>query len=563
MSVRLRVAAVLAAFVCPAAGVGADPPAAGLGGTKPSTDRAPAPKPAGDPADAVAALIDKHLARDWAARGVIPAEPTDDAEFVRRVYLDVLGRAPKVAEARAFIDDAAADKRAKLVDHLLTMPGHANYFASITRAQWLPQTESNFQLAQFGVQFEQWLRGQYRANTPADRVVRRLLTAKLTVNNQNPMFRFVQPDPNDPDGFNLTGFYSANEGKPEGVGSAVSRLFLGVKLECAQCHDHPFAPYTRDQFWQFAAFFAELNPLAGPRPGFVGPLQPQSDRNSIAIAGTERVVTATFFDGRDPDWVADRSPRVELADWLVAPKNPYFAKTMANRMWAHFFGSGIQDPVDEPGENNPPSHPELLDDLGRAFADNGFDNRLLIRAITRTRAYNLSSKMTHPGQADPRRFARMSLKGLSPAQLFDSLVAATGFREPAYMRNQQNFGFVQPNNPRSQFLARFASNERATETNTTILQALMLMNGQFIGDQTDLARSEILAAVADMPGWDAKARVTNLFLTAFARNPTPEELEKFASYVDRGGANGNGNGKKALADVFWVLLNSPEFLFNH
>jgi hypothetical protein len=544
------VAAVVAVLVFPMATLGADAPA-----------QKPGPKPAKDPADVLAALIDKHLAKDWEARGIIPAETTDDAEFVRRVYLDILGRAPKASEAREFIDDKAIDKRAKLVDHLLKMPGHANYFASVTRAQWLPQTANNFQIAQFGFQFEQWLQQQFRANTPVDKMIHRLLTVKMTVNNQNPMFRFVQPDPNDPDGFTLTGFYSANEGKPENVGSVVSRLFLGVKLECAQCHDHPHAPYTRDQFWQFAAFFAEFNPLSGPRPNFNGPKQPQADRNSITIAGTDKVVTATFFDGTDPKWTPERSPRLELADWLTSAKNPYFAKNMANRMWAHFFGIGILDPVDEPGENNQPSHPELLADLGKAFAENGFDNQFLIRAITRTKAYQLTSKMTHPGQADPRRFARMSLKGLTPSQLFDTMVAATGFREPAYMRNQQNFGFVQPGNPRSQFLTRFANNERVTETNTTILQALMLMNGQFIGDQTDLAKSEILAAVVDMPGWDTKKRVTNLFLTAFARNPTPEELEKFTSYVDRGGAK--GNKKQALADVFWVLLNSPEFLFNH
>ena len=547
MSVRLRVAALLAALVFPALTSAAEP--------------APAPKPAKDPADALAALIDRHLAKDWEARGIVPAEVTDDAEFVRRAYLDLIGRAPKASEARAFIDDMAADKRVKLVDHLLTMPGHASHFAAVTRAQWLPQTTTNFQLAQFGQQFETWLRTRYRENTPADQVVKRILTVKMTVNNQNPTFRFVQADGTDPDGFAVAGFYSANESKPENVGSAVSRLFLGMKLECAQCHDHPFAPYTKDQFWQFAAFFSELNPLAGPRPGFVGPIQPQSDRNTIGIAGTDRKVTATFFDGTTPQWALDRVPRVELADWLVSAKNPYFAKNTANRVWAHFFGIGIQDPVDEPGENNPPSHPELLKELGQAFADSGFDNRMLIRAITRTRAYQLTSKMTHPGQADPRRFARMNLKGLTPAQLFDSLVAATGFREPAAFRNQANFGFIQPGNPRSQFLNRFVNTDRPTETSTTILQALMLMNGQFIGDQTDLAKSEVLAAIVDVPGWDTKQRVSTLFLTAFARNPTPDELDKFGSYVDRGGAK--SDKKQALADVFWVLLNSPEFLFNH
>lgn len=547
MSVRLRVAAFLAALVFPIPAPAAEP--------------APAPKPVRDRADELAALIDKHLAKDWEARGIVPAEPADDAEFCRRAYLDVIGRAPKASEARAFLEGADPAKRVKLVEKLLTMPAHANYFAAVTRNQWLPQTATNFQLTQFGIQFEQWLQRRYRDNTPADEVVRKILTVKVTVNAQNPMFRFVQGDGSDPESFQLAGFYSANEGKPDAVGSAVSRLFLGMKLECAQCHDHPFAPYTKEQFWQFAAFFAELNPLTGSRPNFVGPIRPQSDRNTIGIPATDKKATATFFDGTAPDWSPDKTPREELAGWLTTAKNPYFSPNMANRVWAHFFGIGIVDPVDEPGENNPASHPELLADLGKAFAEGGFDNRMLIRAITRTKAYGLTSKMTHPGQADPRRFAKMNLKGLTPAQLFDSLVSATGFREPANFRNQANFGFAQPGNPRSQFLVRFAGTERSTETNTTILQALMLMNGQFIGDQTDLARSEVLAAIADMPGWDTKQRVSNLFLTAFSRNPTPDELDKFASYVDRGGAK--GDKKQALADVFWVLLNSPEFLFNH
>src|SRR6185436_10733770 len=194
-------------------------------------------------------------------------------------------------------------------------------------------------------------------------------------------------------------------------------------------------------------------------------------------------------------------------------------------------------------------------------ADAKFDNRVLMRGIVRSQAYQLTSKMTHPSQADSRRFARMNMKGLTPSQLFDSMVASTGHREPGFMRqNQFNFN-PQPNNPRSQFLNRFSSNEKVTEANTTILQALMLMNGQFITDVTSLEKGEVLGAIVDVPGWDTKQRITALFLTTFARNPLPEELEKFTSYVDRGGAS--GDKKKALADVFWVLLNSPEFLFNH
>ncbi|HUR53899.1 MAG TPA: DUF1549 domain-containing protein [Gemmataceae bacterium] len=513
-------------------------------------------------ADKLAATIDRMLSTDWASRGIKPAAPADDAEFVRRVYLDVIGRAPKAAETRDYLDDKSPDKRIKLVEKLLAMPAHANHFAAVTRTAWLPQSATNIQFAQPGSQIEQWLRRHFRENTPADVVTTKLLTAKLGQVAQGGNQRFVQGDPSDPESFQLIGFYQANEARAENVGSAVSRVFLGIKLECAQCHDHPFASYTREQFWEFAAFFAELNRVPGNRPGLVGPVQPQSNVNRITIPNTDREIVAAFFDGTDPKWSNDRTPRQELATWLTNPSNPFFGRNLANRMWAHFFGYGILDPVDEPGENNLPTHPELLDAIGKAFAEGKFDNRLLIRAITRSQAYQLSSRLTHPTQADGRRFARMNLKGLTPAQMFDSLVAATGFREnPNFRANA--FAQFQANaaNPRGMFLNRFASNEKLTETNTTILQALMLMNGAFVADQTGLEKSEVLAAITDAPFWTTKQRVEAVFVTTFARNPTAEELEKFSSYVDRGGPG--GDKKAALADVFWVLLNSTEFLFNH
>ena len=517
---------------------------------------------AADPADALAATIDRMLAADWGSRGIKPAAQADDAEFVRRVYLDVIGRAPKAAETRDFLDDKTADKRAKLVEKLLSMPAHANHFAAVNRNTWLPQAATNIQFANPGFQIEQWLARHYRANTPADVVVTKLLTVKLgqAVQGGNNM-RFVQGDASDPESFQLIGYYQANEARPENVAAAVSRTFLGVKLECAQCHDHPFAAYTREQFWEFAAFFSELNRVPGNRPGLVGPTQPQSNLNRLTIPNTDRQVVATFFDGTDPKWTNDRTPREELAAWMTSPANPFFGRNLANRMWAHFFGYGILDPVDEPGENNLPTHPELLDAIGKAFADGKYDNRMLIRAITRTKAYQLTSKMTHPTQADGRRFARMNLKALTPPQLFDSLVAVTGFREAQGNRNA--FSQFQANaaNPRGLFLNRFASNEKLTEANTTILQALMLMNGDFVANQTGLEKSEVLAAIADAPFWTTKQRVEAVFVTTFARTPTADESERFASYVERGGPT--GDKKQALADVFWVLLNSTEFLFNH
>jgi len=526
-----------------------------------AAEPAPPPKAVMD-ADAIAAIIDRHLAADWQARGIKPAAPADDGEFARRVYLDLIGRAPKVAELREFIEDTDPQKRCKLVDKLMTLPSHSAHFAASTRVAWLPQSVTNQQFSFFGSQLEVFLRNRYRDNTPADVTIRRLLTVTLRNNGaMNGNMRFLQPDPNDVESQSLIAFYQANEAKPENAGAAVSRLFLGIKLECAQCHDHPFAPYTKEQFWEFAAFFAELNVLPNRRPSEGAAKEPQADKNRLNIPNTDKQVIAKFFDGTDPNWVESRTPRQELADWLTRPDNPYFARNLANRMWAHFFGLGILDPVDEPGENNQPSHPKLMDELGAAFAAAKFDNRTLIRGITRSKAYQLTSKLSHPTQANPRSFARMNLKGLTPAQLFDTLVAATGYRENPQFKNNQFAFFPQANNPRSMFLSRFASTDRPTETSTTILQALMLMNGDFVDGQTGTDRSEILGAVVDVPGWDTKKRVEVVFLTALAREPSPEELEKFTSYVDRGGAA--NDQKKALGDVFWVLLNSPEFLFNH
>ena len=226
----------------------------------------PANKP--DPADAIAALIDKYLAEDWTARGIKPTAPADDAEFVRRVYLDLIGRIPKASETPDFPGRSiSTTKRKVLVDKLLTMPGHAGYFAAVTRAAWLPQTVTNIQFFGNGIQFETWLRGKFRDNTPADEVVRRILTVPLTMNKPTSKCVSFSRARTIPKGSCWPGFYQANESRPEnvGLGREKAGLFLGVKLECAQCHDHPFARYTREQFWEFAAFFADLNPTGFPR----------------------------------------------------------------------------------------------------------------------------------------------------------------------------------------------------------------------------------------------------------------------------------------------------------
>ena len=521
--------------------------------------------PAADPLDKtdarvakLTAAIDKHLTAYWSAKKVTPAADADDAEYCRRVYLDLIGRIPRVSESRAFADDASPTKRAALVNKLLRTAAFVDNFRSGRRAGCLPRRTTPQTFFQ-GQLFEQYLQRKFARNAPLDEIAREVLAAPLgRIQNAGGM-RFIQPASQTADAQAIANFYQANEAKPENLAASVSRIFLGAKLECAQCHDHPFNSYSRDQFWQLAAFFGELSPPLGVRTD-AGPNFPHAEAIRIAIPGTPRSVTATFFDGTEPEWSADRSPRKELADWVTSPRNPYFARNLANRIWAHFLGTGIVDPVDEPGDANPPSHPELLRDLALALADSGFDQRVVIRAVTASKAYTRTSRQTDPSQANPRHFARVSVRGLTSNQIYDSFLAATGQRANA----QRAQGFFNPNDPTgaAAFSTQFARGTgKATEAETSILQALLLMNGQPTANETSLDKSSTLAAVVDAPFLDTPKRVEALFLSALARKPTADEAQKFTSYVERGGPSGDKD--KALADVFWVLLNSTEFLFNH
>ena len=488
--------------------------------------------------------VDAHLAAFWAKNGITPAPVADDAEFLRRLSLDLVGRIPTAAEARAFIESPDPDKRAKKVDELLTRPGYVNHFASVLRQTWVPQTLDNPQLQFVAPQFEGWLRQQLKVNAGMDRTVREVLTVRtLFAGRGAESFRFEATE-------SPFAFVQANEFKPENVAAAASRLFLGVKMECAQCHHHPFAPYKKEQFWELAAFFAEVQPA-------IANVSDPKFKREIRIPGDKpKTVQARFFgESREPAWDPKRSPRETFADWLTAKANPFFARNMANRMWAHFLGLGILDPVDEPGPDNLPVIPELLDDLARAYADSGFDNQFLIRVIARSKAYQLTSRQTHASHADPRTLGRVAVKAMTGEQLFDSLATATGYFDSTPARDRQFFGV------RRDFIGKFGSTEKATEKQTSILQALTLMNGRFVNDQTSLDRSQFLAGVVDAPFLDTAGKVETLFLGALGRKPTPAEAEKFASYVGRGGAS--SDPKKAITDVYWALLNSSEFILNH
>jgi hypothetical protein len=494
-------------------------------------------------AQAVAAKIDALIAARWKEKNAVPAAPADDAEFVRRAYLDLTGRIPDILEARDFLDNPAKDKRAQLVSRLLDSERYPVHFANVWRALLLPDGD-NQNLVGFRPGIEAWLRNELKNNTPYDKMVREIVTGGSGGRAGN-----------------LAGFYQANNFLPENLAASTARLFLGVKIECAQCHNHPFARWTRTQFWEQAAFFAGTQPRGiRPRPGLELPV---AKLREIKIPGTDKTVKARFLDGTAPRWADGVDPRETLADWMTRADNPYFARAAANRMWEYFLGTGLVDPVDEGGPDNPPSHPEVLDELAKQFAAHKFDLKFLARTIMATRAYQLTSRASHPSQADARLFARMKVRGLSPEQLYDSLALATGNAddEQPGVNPGRGFGRPGPLGPRAEFLRRFPNQDKRTEQQTSILQALYLMNGKLVADATSLEHNKNLAIIAEARSVRTPRRVEQLYLITLSRKPRPAELARLVRYVDRGGPSGDTG--KALCDVFWALLNSSEFCVNH
>lgn len=501
----------------------------------------------------LAGIIDQKIAERCHKEGVKLSPLTDEAEFLRRVALDLTGRIPRVSEAREYLANTQPNKREQLIERLLESPHYVTHMVDTWQGLMVPQAAANIQLQFVGNTFRTWLVPRVRDNTPYDKMVRELLTAAQS--NQPVGGRLVLPSQTG-----VLAFYQANENKAENLASSVARIFLGVKIECAQCHNHPFATWSRQQFWEMAAFFASFERRV---PRFVRPGQQPPVVNlkdwQIKMGDTAKVVEARFLDGRAPKWEDGMDVRAIFADWVISPENKYFARTAVNRLWAHFLGYGLIDPVDdEPTEDNPCSHPELLEELTRQFIAHDFDVKYLIRAITNSRTYQTSSVLTDPGQKEPRLFARMTVRGLTAEQLYESLARATGFKEGGAVQGRV---FFNPASLRADILNRFASQERRAEAQTSILQALTLMNGRLISDATSLDKSRTLGAVVDSPFLSTEEKLETLFLATLTRRPRSEELARLSAYVNDGGPR--RDSRAALADVFWALLNSPEFFLNH
>ena len=496
-------------------------------------------------AAALAVQIDRLVLEKLKASAVIPAPRADDASFIRRLNLVLGGRVPVSSDVRAFIADQSPEKRAKAIDHLLDSAAYANHMTASWRGWLLPEAATDPALANAAPAFETWLRTRIRDELPFDQLVTELITYPLNGRAG------ANQDPDDPAAASSTGplaFYTAKEGKPENLAAATARLFLGVHLECAQCHNHPFGKWSRDQFWGLAAFFGGIERPTG------GALREAMGRREILIPNSERAVPATFLDDREPEWQYKKSPRATLAAWMTGPDNPFFARAIVNRLWWMVFGIGLVDPVDDFHDQNLPSHPELLNTLAKAFIQSGFDTKFILRAICASETFSRSSAPLDLDPSNIRLFAYFPMQGLAPEQLYDSLEVVFGQAEGP--RGNQAFRGI--GGGRSQFLETFAVSGRQTENPTTILQALTLMNGGQIGDATSAQTGRLLKAVLKFPGSTPAERIEALYFAVLSRPPRPAELEQTLAFVKAGEST-----DKAFGDVLWVLLNGIEFRTNH
>jgi hypothetical protein len=506
--------------------------------------------------------IDDYLAQRWKELKAEPAPLAEDAIFYRRLHLDLVGRIPDLTRVRDFNDSVKDEgrrdeRRWNAVETCLRDELTARHFANLWRTIIIGRS-SNQQFQFFFPQFEAWLEDGIKKNTPLDKMTRDILTV------QNVGGQPIQAFGGNMQGLTPTAFFAVNEGKAENLAGATARVFLGVKIECAQCHKHPFAKWTREQFWEFAAFYSGQNvfaPQQQPRKKGEMPIS-FTPGKEIVIPEINKVVKAKYLSGKEPEWGTFSDSRKVLADWVTSAENPYFARAMADHLWAYFFGVSLLEPILEPSDDSPVTHGELLDKLAQELIAHKFDQLFLVRAMVHTRAYQRSSGGPELAtKEDYHLFLRMPIRSLTPEQIYDSVVVATNIKDQTVSYDPR-FGnpFQQVNTPRGQFLQKFGTQDRRYDPQTSILQALFMMNGKFLNARTRTETNGDLAELARQPT-NATEKIKTMYRWVMSREPRPEELARHVAYLESGGPT--RNHERAIEDIYWALLNSPEFLLNH
>ena len=486
-------------------------------------------------------FIDELVLKKWRKLGLAPSPLCTDEEFIRRASIDAIGTLPTPDEVRQFLAETSPDKREHLVDRLLERNEYASYWA----IQWGDLLRNKrrygdgYKRGTFA--FAAWIRDAFVQNVPYDQFVREILTAQGDVSDTPPVvwYREVR---------NVT--HQVND---------TSQLFLGMRIQCANCHHHPYEKWSQDDYWGFAAHFARL----GQKQGAV------ANENAIFVRKdggmnqprTGRSMKPKPLGAPETEFVRGEDPRQKLVDWMTAPENPYFAKSIANRMWAHFLGVGLVEAVDDMRVTNPPSNPALLDALAKDFVAHKFDMKHLVRTIMTSRTYQLSAAPTADNEKDRQNYARYFPRRLSAEVLSDAMDTATGSPERFNGFPKGTRAIDLPDEAiNSYFLDVFGRSQRETACECerskapNLAQVLHLMNSP--ETQNKIANGRIGQLIKDKKSDEEVAR--ELFLWAFSRMPKSDELESVLGYV-----RSAMDRKSALEDVLWSLLSSKEFLFNH
>jgi hypothetical protein len=500
-------------------------------------------------------VVDRFTVKKWQELGIVPSELCSDEQFIRRVFLDITGSLPKPDQVKKFLANPAPDKRDKLIDELLETPEYtflfANKWADVLRVK--RRGEPGRAAGTFA--FHGWIREAIAKDKPYDQFVREILAASgdETVAPPTVWYKELQ--------------------KEEQFVDDVAQVFLGQRLACAQCHHHPYEKWSQDDYYGLAAFFARIGRKNVQVPGGAGNQAVQHQviftkpNGSVNNKRTSQPAKIQALAGTPMEVSPEDDPRQKLVDWMATPTNPFFARAVANRYWAHFFGRGIVDPLDDMRVTNPPSNPELLDALAKELVDSKFSLKHLVKVICKSRTYQLSSAPNDFNKHDKQTYARFYPRRMSAEVLYDAVSQVTN--TPAQFgglptdKHAPNRAIMLPDEGfASYFLDVFGRPqrisacecERVSEAN--LAQALHLLNSQEIQDK--LARAGARAdLLAKDPRPDAE-KLEELFLWAFARRPAPQHLQVALEHVNRHAQN----KKLAYENILWALVNTKEFVFN-
>lgn len=493
-------------------------------------------------------FIDEHVWAKLKRLGVTASETAADHTFLRRAYLDVIGRLPRVEEARAFLDDRDPRKREKLIDALLARPEYADFWAN----KWADLIRPNPYRAGIKAVYnlDAWLRESFRENKPYDRFAYELITATGSTFRDGPTVMH------------------RDRREPEEITTMVSQLFLGVRLDCAKCHHHPFEIWSQDDFYSFAAFFERVGhrgqgisaPISGGEEIIYLSEKPQ--RGHVKHPVTGKVMLPKPLFGQEQHIAVEQDPRRVLADWMIARDNPFFAKVMANRVWADLMGRGIVDPVDDLRATNPPSNGPLLDALAEDFKKNNFDIKKLIRTICTSHAYELSSIPNDRNRNDGRNYSRHYRKRLRAEIMLDAVSDVTGVPEPfSAMPPSSRSMELWTVRSQSVFLDSFGRPDPNQDPpcertgDTTVVQALHLMNAPGLHRKISADTSR-MAKLAASKKSNAEI-VEELYLAVYSRRPQADEAAACLRWFDRP----NTTRRQAVEDLVWAFVNTPEFVF--